>query len=155
MAISWNISNLLLKYFWISSGRFPEIPTFPRQPSRCVLRKSCSEKMQLIWRRTPDPKCNFNKVANQPSRGVLRKRSSENLLQIYRRTPKPKCNFNLQSNFIEIIFSLGVLLLICCLFSEHLFLRTLLDGCLRTMKFLDQLVGPTSHIKLYQGLKNG
>ena len=33
-------------------------------------------------------------------------------------------SIKLQSNF-----SLGVLLQICCIFSEHLFVRTLLDGC--------------------------
>ena len=33
----------------------------------------------------------------------------------------------LQSNFIEIALRHGVLLLICCIFSEHLFLRTLLQ----------------------------
>ena len=33
------------------------------QPSRSVLKKSCSENMQQIYRRTPMRKCNFNKVA--------------------------------------------------------------------------------------------
>ena len=36
-----------------------------RQPSRGVLRKRCTEHMQQIYRRTPMPKCNFNKVAMQ------------------------------------------------------------------------------------------
>ena len=36
-----------------------------KQPPTGVLRKSCSEKMQQIYRRTPMPKCNFNKVALQ------------------------------------------------------------------------------------------
>ena len=34
-----------------------------KQPSRGVLKKRCSENMQQICRRTPMPKCNFNKVA--------------------------------------------------------------------------------------------
>ena len=34
-----------------------------KQPSTGVLIKSCSENMQKIYRRTPMPKCNFNKVA--------------------------------------------------------------------------------------------
>ena len=34
-----------------------------KQPSRGVLRKRCSENMQQIYRRTPMPKCDFNKVA--------------------------------------------------------------------------------------------
>ena len=36
-----------------------------KQPSRGVLIKRCSEKMQQIYRRTPMPKCDFNKVALQ------------------------------------------------------------------------------------------
>ena len=34
-----------------------------KQPSRCVLGKRCSENIQQIYRRTPMPKCEFNKVA--------------------------------------------------------------------------------------------
>ena len=34
-----------------------------KPPSRGVLRKRCSENMQQIYRRTPMPKCNFNKVS--------------------------------------------------------------------------------------------
>ena len=36
-----------------------------KQPSRSVLRKRCSENIQQIYRRTPMPKYNFNKVAKQ------------------------------------------------------------------------------------------
>ena len=36
-----------------------------KQPSRAVLRRRCSENMQQIYRRTPMPKCDFNKVALQ------------------------------------------------------------------------------------------
>ena len=36
-----------------------------RQPSRGVLKKRCSENMQQIYRRTPMPKCDFNRVALQ------------------------------------------------------------------------------------------
>ena len=34
-----------------------------KQPPRGVPRKRCSENMQEIYRRTPMPKCDFNKVA--------------------------------------------------------------------------------------------
>ena len=68
-----------------------------------------------------------NLYQTQPSRGVLRKMSSENMHAanfIYRRRPMPKYNL-LNSHF-----DMGVLLLyICCIFSEHLFLRTPLEGC--------------------------
>ena len=36
-----------------------------KQPPRGVLIKRCSENMQEIYRRTPVPKCDFNKVALQ------------------------------------------------------------------------------------------
>ena len=38
-----------------------------KQPSRGVLKKRCSENMQQIYRRTPMPKYDFNKVAKQKS----------------------------------------------------------------------------------------
>ena len=53
----------------------------------------------------------------QPSRGVFKKICPENMHAanfIYRRTPMPKCNL-LNSHF-----DMGVLLQICCIFSEHL-----------------------------------
>ena len=61
----------------------------------------------------------------QPSRGALRKMCCENMQAanlICRRTIMPKCNL-LNSHF-----DMGVLLQICCIFSEHLFLRTPLDA---------------------------
>ena len=36
-----------------------------KQPCRGVLRKRCSEKMQQIYRRTPMPKYDFNKLVLQ------------------------------------------------------------------------------------------
>ena len=36
-----------------------------KQPFRGVLRKRCSENMEQIYRRTPMPKCDFNKTALQ------------------------------------------------------------------------------------------
>ena len=59
----------------------------------------------------------INTIVKQPFRGVLKKRYSENMLQIYRRTPAVKCDFK------------KVALQIFYIFSEHLFLRTPLDGC--------------------------
>ena len=54
---------------------------------------------------------------------TLTKRSFENMQQIYRRTPMPNCDFNK----VALHFGMGVL--ICCIFSEHLFLRTPLGSC--------------------------
>ena len=64
----------------------------------------------------------------QPHRGVPRKRYSENMQQFYRRTPTPKCDFLKQQ------FDMGILLSICCIFSEHLFLGTPLSICLCMLK---------------------
>ena len=47
----------------------------------------------------------------QPSRGVPRKKCSE------------------KATLLKSHFGIGVILLICCIFSEHLLLRTLLDVC--------------------------
>ena len=40
-----------------------------------------------------------------------------------------KCDFN-KVALLKSHFGMGVLLQICCMFSEHLFLRTFLEGCL-------------------------
>ena len=40
-----------------------EMMKLQKQPSRDVLRKRCSENIQQIYRRTPMPKCDYNKVA--------------------------------------------------------------------------------------------
>ena len=45
---------------------------------------------------------------------------------------------------IKLLFGMGVLLEICCIFSEHLFLRTPLDGC--RWKFITR---PGFHINLF------
>ena len=61
-----------------------------KQPSRGVLIKRCSENMSQIHRRTPMPKCDFNKVATQLIEITLwHQRSPVNLLHIFG-TPFPK-----------------------------------------------------------------
>ena len=51
---------------------YPQVPAWAnvllsarKQPFIGVLKKSCSENMQQIYRRAPMPKCDFNKVAKQ------------------------------------------------------------------------------------------
>ena len=73
---------------------------------------------------------NQNKIQEQPSRGVLRKRGSENMQQIYRRTFKSKCDLN---NVAKQLYrnhnsAWEFSCKICCIISEHLFLRRPLDG---------------------------
>ena len=42
----------------------------------------------------------------------------------------PKCDFNkVSSNLLKLHFGMGVLLQICCIFSQHLFLGTPLKSC--------------------------
>ena len=79
--------------------------------------------------------CKFRDICShkQPSRGVLLQRCSENMHQIYRKTPMGKCNFNKvakQATLLISHFGMGVLLWICCIFLEHLFLKTPLVGYL-------------------------
>ena len=67
--------------------RFPRsltvslINKFQEQPSRDVLMKRYSENMQQIYRRTPMPKCDFNKVAAIALRHGC---SPENLLHVFK-----------------------------------------------------------------------
>ena len=58
-----------------------------KQPSRGILRKKCSENIQQIYRRTPMPKCDFNKVL-----GLVHWCSTVSLLHIFR-THFPKNTF--------------------------------------------------------------
>ena len=72
-------------------------------------------------------------LQKQPFRGVLKKKCSENMQQIYR-TSISKYDFNkvaLQryKTLLKSHFGMGVLLQICYIFSEHLFLGAPLDGC--------------------------
>ena len=57
------------KNFDLKEQRFKQRQIFlfyiRKQPTRSVLKKRCSENKQQIYRRTPMPKCEFNKVAKQ------------------------------------------------------------------------------------------
>ena len=53
-----------------TKGKYTDLPITPlislqKQPFRGVLVERCSENMQQIYRRTPMPKCDFNKTAKQ------------------------------------------------------------------------------------------
>ena len=50
---------------WTRSVDLSNAFTFQTQPSRGVLRQRCSENMQQFYKRTPMPKCDFNKIALQ------------------------------------------------------------------------------------------
>ena len=60
---------------------------FQKQPPRGVLKKRCPGNMQQIYRRTPMPKCDFNKVASNFIEITLwHGCSAVNLLHIFRRS---------------------------------------------------------------------
>ena len=66
-----------------------------------------------------------NDTQKQPSRGVPRKRCSKNKQQIYR---------SCFATLLKSHFRMVVLLQICCIFSERLFLKTPLGSCFCTYK---------------------
>ena len=61
-----SLSMTLFNVFHALPGKFeilsPNIFDYQKQPPRGVLRKRYSENMQQIYRRTPMPKCDLNKV---------------------------------------------------------------------------------------------
>ena len=84
----------------------------------------------------------------QPLRCVLKKRCSESIQQIYRRTPcQIVISIKLPCNFIEIALRHGVLLWICCIFLEYLFLGTSLRGCFCHDYLLVEMILHISKIK--------
>ena len=78
-------SKKIINFWWMGMFVFNKLK---KQPSRGVLKKRCSENMQQSYRRTPMPKCDFNKVAKLQSNFneiTLRQGcSSENLVHIFR-----------------------------------------------------------------------
>ena len=56
-----------------------------KQPPTSISQKRCSENMQQIYRRTPMPKCDFNKVAFAIEIALWHGCSSVNLLHIFRK----------------------------------------------------------------------
>ena len=57
------IIRCITSYVVIFLNKDTNITQFKKQPSRGVLRKRYSENMKQIYRRTPIPRCDFNKVA--------------------------------------------------------------------------------------------
>ena len=55
----------LLKTTTKSTHFLPAKKKTQKQPSRGPLRKRCPENMQQMYRRTPMPKCDFNKYAKE------------------------------------------------------------------------------------------
>ena len=69
------------------------------------------------------PYCQNKKIQKQSSRGIFRKKHSENIQQIYRGAPTPTCDFNKNcfATLLKLHLDMGVLLYICCMFSEQLY----------------------------------
>ena len=75
----------------------------------------------------------FDEKQKQPFGDVLTKRYSKNMQKINRRTPMSKCDFNkvALSTLLRSYFGMGILLYFYCIFSEHLFVSTPLEGYFR------------------------
>ena len=64
---------------------FMNLKLLQKHPFRNILEESCSKNMQQIYRETPMPKCDFNKVASNFTEIALRHGCSPvNLLHIFR-----------------------------------------------------------------------
>ena len=95
-----------------------------------VFRKMCSENIQQIYRRTPMPKCDFNKVA--------------------RRTPKPKCHFNKVAKQITLLHECSLVNLLCIFrtpFSKNTYGGQLLS-CFRNLLWHKVLPKPRHYAQL-------
>ena len=53
------------KWYFLKRWKSKKQENIQKQPSRNVLKKRCSASMQQIHRRTPKPKCDFNKVQHR------------------------------------------------------------------------------------------
>ena len=64
---------------------FMNLKLLQKHPFRNILEESCSKNMQQIYRETPMPQCDFNKVASNFTEIALRHGCSPvNLLYIFR-----------------------------------------------------------------------
>ena len=61
----------------------------------------------------------------------------------------PKCDFN-KATLLKSHFAMGVLMQICCIFSEHAFSKTHLKGCFSTL----QIIGCGIFFPIYLYLNN-
>ena len=87
---------------------------FRTRPTEVFLKKSCPKNMQQIYRRTPLPKCDFNKVAlqlycNFIEIALLHGYSPVNLLHIFRTTFLKDTSGRLLLYFTLEVFELSIL----------------------------------------------
>ena len=85
--------GIFLGLYFVRFRYFVNFSQIKKQPSRGVLRKRCCENMLLIYRRTPMPKCDFNKVALQEHLWTNVSRNCANsspniIINLYRSLPK-------------------------------------------------------------------
>ena len=91
----------------------------------------------------------FSMIQKQPSKGAPRKRCSENMQQIYKRTPKLKYDFNKVAK--HLYWNRTLAWMFSCIFSEHFFLRTILEGCYKCLKILLLVL---TYLKMCGSFKN-
>ena len=105
-AVKWKYwkHQLILKHFPADSW------AWQKQSSRGALIKKCSQNMQQIYRKTPMPKCDFNKVRNFIEITLRRGCFPVNFLHIFRtRFPKNTSWRPLVTQILILLFLLRVL----------------------------------------------
>ena len=79
----------------------------------------------------------IERIQKQPSRGDLSKRCSKNRSKFIRKLPcRTAISIKLLVNLLKSHFGMGVLPQICCMFSNHLFLRTRLEAVFEGMQLM-------------------
>ena len=79
----------------------------------------------------------IERIQKQPSRGDLSKRCSKNRSKFTRELPcQTAISIKLLANLLKSHFGMGVLPQICCMFSNHLFLRTPLEAVFEGMQLM-------------------
>ena len=113
------------KFCEISKNTFftEDHPATASEKSEYLLIKQFVE----IFPKSRDCQCVF--VRSIPPDVFLGKGVPKICTKFTRRTPMSKCDSNKAALQLKSHFGMGAFLWICCIFSEHLFLGTPLDGC--------------------------
>ena len=100
-----------------------------QKQSPSVIRNRCSENMQHVYRRTPMPKCDFNReIALRHGCSPENFLFSEGMQAIYRRKPMPKSHFFIEITFWHGCSPVNLLYIFGTPFPKKTFGKLLLDN---------------------------
>ena len=100
-----------------------------QKQSPSVTRNRCSENMQHVYRRTPMPKCDFNReIALRHGCSPENFLFSEGMQAIYRRKPMPKSHFFIEITFWHGCSPVNLLYIFGTPFPKKTFGKLLLDN---------------------------